>query len=213
MSVYTGLVHYPVYNKNGEKIVSCITTLDVHDMARLARTYDIQGFYIINPVQEQQILAKRIIDHWTRGYGSRYNPDRKEAIELARVVSYLEDAAKEIEQKEGIRPVLIATDANKQEGKSISFSNTRLIIEKGMAVFLIFGTAWGLHRELLDKMDHVLEPIYGRSGYRHLSVRTAAAIIIDRLMNNEGGIWKDGQDNRHARERTDEDRYTRVQVR
>jgi len=182
MSVYTGLVHYPVYNKNRKKIVSCITTLDVHDMARLARTYDIHNFYIITPAEEQQALAARIIDHWTKGYGSRYNPDRKEAIELVKVVPYLEDAIRDIEDREEARPVLIATDANKQESKLISFEDTRSMIKKGVPVFLIFGTAWGLHREVLDKADHVLEPVYGRSDYRHLSVRTAAAIIIDRLM-------------------------------
>ena len=182
MIVYTGLVHYPVYNKNREKIISCITTLDVHDMARLARTYDINCFYIINPVTEQQGLVAKIIDHWTKGYGSRYNPDRKEAIGLVRVVSYLDDAIKEIEEKEGKSPVLIATDAYKQEDKAISFSDARLIIKREVPVFLLFGTAWGLHREVLERVDHVLEPVYGRSDYRHLSVRTAAAIIIDRLM-------------------------------
>ena len=182
MIVYTGLVHYPVYNKKGEKIVSCITTLDIHDMARLARTYNISSFYVINPAEEQKVIVSRIIDHWTKGYGSSYNPDRKEAIKLVRVVSYLEDAVRGIEEKEGIRPVLIATDASRQEDKLISFDDARLIIKKGVPVFLIFGTAWGLHREVLEKVDRVLEPIYGRSGYRHLSVRTAAAIIIDRLL-------------------------------
>ncbi len=182
MRVYIGLVHYPVYNKNREKIVSCITTLDVHDMARLARTYDINTFYIVTPEEKQQALVARIVDHWTKGYGSGYNPDRKEAIELVRVVSYLEDAIRDIEDKEGARPVLIATDANRQEGKLISFEDTISMIEKEMPLFIIFGTAWGLHRDVLEKMDYVLEPVCGRSGYRHLSVRTAAAIVIDRLM-------------------------------
>ena len=67
----------------------------------------------------------------------------------------------------------------------ISFNDDIAIIEKGIPVFLIFGTAWGLHRDVLEMADYVLEPIYGRSRYRHLSVRTASAIIIDRLMGRE----------------------------
>ena len=182
MKVYIGLVHYPVYNKNRDVIVSSVTTLDVHDIARLAKTYDIKTFYIITPVEEQKKLVKDIIEHWTKGYGARYNPDRKEALSLVKVVSFLSDAIQDIEEREKERPCVIATDANKIEEKAISYKDTKLIIEKGVPVFLIFGTAWGLHRDVLEMADYVLEPIYGRSGYRHLSVRTASAIIIDRVM-------------------------------
>ena len=52
-------------------------------------------------------------------------------------------------------------------------------------VLLLFGTAWGLHDELLETVDYVLAPIAGRNGYNHLSVRTAAAIIMDRLVGRE----------------------------
>jgi len=182
MRVYMGLVHYPVYNKNREKIASSVTTLDVHDMARLAKTYDVKGFYIITPLKEQQRLIRDIIDHWTNGYGARYNPDRKEAISLVRVVSFLEDGLEEIRKEEKAKPILIATDANVIKDKFISYREAKDILKKGIPVFLIFGTAWGLHEDVFKKADYVLEPIYGRSGYRHLSVRTAAAIIIDRLL-------------------------------
>ncbi|SVE60327.1 uncharacterized protein METZ01_LOCUS513181, partial [marine metagenome] len=33
--VHLALVHYPVYNKNGETITSSVTTLDVHDILRV----------------------------------------------------------------------------------------------------------------------------------------------------------------------------------
>ncbi|HIJ20597.1 MAG TPA: RNA methyltransferase, partial [Deltaproteobacteria bacterium] len=36
MRLYTGLIHFPVYNRNSQKIASSITTLDIHDLARLA---------------------------------------------------------------------------------------------------------------------------------------------------------------------------------
>jgi hypothetical protein len=47
---------------------------------------------------------------------------------------------------------------------------------------LIFGTGWGLSEEITSKADYLLEPIVGTTDYNHLSVRSAAAIILDRLM-------------------------------
>jgi len=177
-----GLVHYPVYNKNREMIASSVTTLDVHDIARLSRTYDVKAYYIITPLEDQQRLVMDILNHWTKGYGAEYNPDRKEALRLVRIAPSLEDAIAEIERMEGKRPIIISTDANKTEENALSYKEATSLIEKGEPIFLLFGTAWGLHKSVLDMSDYVLEPIYGRSDYRHLSVRTAAAIIIDRLM-------------------------------
>ena len=48
---------------------------------------------------------------------------------------------------------------------------------------LIFGTGWGLTREILDRCDDLLEPVRGTGDYNHLSVRSAASIILDRLRN------------------------------
>ena len=48
-------------------------------------------------------------------------------------------------------------------------------------MILIFGTAWGLDKTVLNQADYVLDPVSGRMGYNHLSVRAAAAIILDRL--------------------------------
>jgi hypothetical protein len=47
---------------------------------------------------------------------------------------------------------------------------------------LVFGTAWGLTREFIEAADYVLAPIMGATGYNHLSVRSAAAIVLDRLL-------------------------------
>jgi hypothetical protein len=46
---------------------------------------------------------------------------------------------------------------------------------------LVFGTGWGLTEEVLGRADDLLEPILGTGAYNHLSVRSAAAIILDRL--------------------------------
>jgi len=182
MRLYIALVHYPVYNKNYQRIASAITTFDLHDIARLARTYDVKGFFVITPHEDQQMLAERVRRHWTKGYGARYNKHRKEAIELVAVVPSLEVAVGAIAEREGVNPLLIATDASRQKDRSISYQRARALIQdEKKVVILIFGTAWGLHREVITSADYVLDPISGRTNYNHLSVRTAAAIILDRL--------------------------------
>ena len=185
MRLYIGLVHYPVYNKNYQRIASAVTTLDLHDIARLARTYDVKKFFVITPLDDQRALVERVQRHWTEGYGAEYNRHRKEAIELVGVVPSLERAIDSIAAIEGEVPLLIATDASEQKGQSISYERARDIIQNERVVFLIFGTAWGLERSVLERADFILDPISGRTGYRHLSVRTAAAIITDRLAGRE----------------------------
>jgi hypothetical protein len=50
-------------------------------------------------------------------------------------------------------------------------------------VLVVFGTGWGLAREVVDAADAVLAPIRGtESSYNHLSVRAACAIALDRLL-------------------------------
>ena len=181
MCLYMGLVHFPVYNKNGERIASAITTLDIHDLARLAKTYDVKRLFIVTPLDDQQELARRVLKHWIEGYGGRYNRDRKEALECVSVVHSLEQAVERIQEIEGETPVTIATDATDQKERSISYEQARRTIQQNQVVVLILGTAWGLHEEVLSRADHVLAPVSGKGGYNHLSVRTAAAIILDRL--------------------------------
>jgi len=186
MRLYIGLVHYPVYNKHYQKIASAVTTFDLHDIARLARTYDVRRFFVVTPLDDQRALAERVQRHWIEGYGAEYNRHRKEAIELIAVVPSLERAADFIADLEGEPPLLIATDASRQKGRSVSYEGLINIIQDEKVVFLLFGTAWGLDRTVLDRADYILEPIVGRAGYQHLSVRTAAAIIIDRLAGRQG---------------------------
>jgi hypothetical protein len=181
MRLYIGLVHFPVYNKNYQRIASAITTIDLHDIARLARTYAAKRFFVITPLDDQQRLAERIRSHWTKGYGARYNWHRKEAIELIEIVPSLEQAIDAIRAMEGEAPLIMATDASKQKHRSMSYERARCIIRSERAVILIFGTAWGLDQSVMERADYVLDPVLGRTDYNHLSVRTAAAIILDRV--------------------------------
>jgi len=183
MSFYIGLLHYPVYNRRGEIIVSAVTNLDLHDLARLAKTYGARRFYVINPLKDQQNLAEKICRHWVSGYGAVYNKDRKEAMCLISVVPTLEASIAEIKDIEGKIPILMATDAGKNKGQRVTHKLAREIVASNRVVMVLFGTAWGIAKELIRKADYLLEPIVGVSNYNHLSVRAAAAITLDRLFS------------------------------
>jgi len=180
MRLYTGLIHYPVYNKNRDKIASAVTNLDLHDISRISRTYGIKRFFVVTPLSDQQEFISSLIEHWKSGYGASYNIDRKEAIEVIEVTASIEAAVNKIVDIEGEKPVTIATCASKVKD-SITFGRAKEIINSDKAVLLLFGTAWGLHQDVIEDVDFVLNEIEGNSEYNHLPVRAAAGIIIDRL--------------------------------
>ncbi|MCJ7545825.1 MAG: RNA methyltransferase [Deltaproteobacteria bacterium] len=185
MAIYIALLHYPVYDRQERVTATALTTLDIHDVARLARTYGLKGFYVVTPLQSQQTLARRLIDHWVTGRGAEYNPTRKEALSLVRMADNLEAVVTGIEQKEGREPRIVATTARRY-AQSRSYGEMIGLLRRGgdTPYLILLGTGWGLTREVVEGADYVLEPIEGK-GYNHLSVRTAAAIILDRLL---GGV-------------------------
>jgi hypothetical protein len=183
-NLYVALVHYPVVNKNGDVITSAVTNLDLHDIARAAKTYGIKSFYVVTPLTDQKALVEKIVSHWTEGLGARYNPKRREALELIRIEETLEKVIADIKKDCSVLPKTVVTSAG-NEFKSISFGKFREILKDGKPYLLILGTAWGLSDGFIAGADYVLAPVKGPADYNHLSVRSAAAIILDRLMANE----------------------------
>lgn len=184
-NVYLGLVHHPVYNKRGKIISSAITNYDIHDIARASRTYGIRGYYIIHPLSEQINLAREIILYWQQGYGGEYNPDRAEALSILDIFTDIDSAIESIESEENCKPIVITTDARKYNNTR-SYRQVRNFIETGeRPILLLFGTAWGIQYETMQQFDYILEPIYGIAQYNHLSVRSAVAIILDRLLGEK----------------------------
>jgi hypothetical protein len=182
-NVHVALIHYPVVNKNGETIASALTNLDLHDIARAAKTYGLKAFWVVTPLADQKDLVEKIISHWTSGIGAEYNPKRRSALELVRVNDSFPGALDRIAAEEGSNPITIATCARKYPA-SISHTKLRAMLSNGRPYVLLLGTAWGLAEEFISSADYVLEPIVGETDYNHLSVRSAAAIIFDRLLGN-----------------------------
>ncbi len=182
--VHLALVHYPVYNKKGEEVVSSVTTLDIHDISRICRTYNVSNFFVITPLKSQQELVSRMIQHWQTGYGAEYNPTRTQALLKTVVKRSLEDAIDTIEEEFGEKPKTVATGA-KQPSQSVSFDDFSMELKDPGNILLIFGTGWGLAKGLMEKVDLILEPIKGKGEYNHLPVRAAIAIILDRLLSEK----------------------------
>ncbi len=178
------LLHHPVYDKNKQVVTTAITNMDIHDIARSARTYGAKGLYIVNPVKALQKLAAKIIDHWEVGYGSTYNETRKEALALVRLSDTLDQAIIDVERECGTRPSLVATSARPVDGvQRTSFSDLRDMLERSPNPFLLLlGTGWGLTESVLSQSDYILQAVEGSADYNHLSVRSATAIMLHELL-------------------------------
>jgi len=180
--IYVALLHHPVYDKNRKVVTTAVTNIDVHDIARSARTYGAKAFYVVTPVDALRGLVRKIIRHWREGVGATYNENRREALGLVRLTRSLEETEADIEAATGRMPVLVATTARQvPTGRSFEELRGRLESDPG-PYLLLLGTGWGLTEQVLDRCSLCLAPVRGPGGYNHLSVRAAAAVILDRLL-------------------------------
>lgn len=185
-SVYLGLLHHPIYNKNNETIATAVTNFDIHDIARAARTYDICRYFIIHPLDSQIELVHEVLGYWRQGYGAQYNPDRHDALSVVETVRTIDECVQRIIEEQGKPPLIVTTDA-RQFANSISYVALRdKIAKQQQPCLLLFGTGWGIERSVMAQADYILEPVLGSGEYNHLSVRSAVSIILDRLL---GESW------------------------
>ena len=173
-------------NRKDQPIGAALTTIDLHDIARACITFGVRGFFVVTPYEDQAELATQVIDHWTKGVGGEVNPFRKKALELIRVSRTFGKAIEEIEKEREEPVVTIATSAKgaKDIPGSIATENLRQKLDNKDSHVLIFGTAWGLAKDLIESCDFILNPIVGNNEYNHLSVRSAASIYLDRIIND-----------------------------
>jgi len=179
--IYLALVHYPILNQAGKEVTTSVTNLDVHDIARIAKTYDCEGYYIVTPIDAQRQMVNKLRNHWNHGPGPLLDHPRRVALNLVEPVKTLKDAADDIWKKENEYPTLVATSARPQRAV-VSFDEARKLIRSTGPVLLVFGTGWGLAESAMGLCNIVLEQIEGVDGYNHLPVRAAVAIMLDRLL-------------------------------
>lgn len=179
--IYLGLVHYPVYNKNNEIVTTSITNLDIHDISRSCSTYGVKQLFMINPLSGQKKLLEKICTFWKTGIAKSYNSDRVEALRVIRYAENIERCISEIKNQEKADPIVVTTTAKTMKGQ-IDFCD----LEKyKQPILLLFGTGNGLADQVHSNADFILKPISGLGKYNHLSVRSAVAIILDRLISEK----------------------------
>jgi hypothetical protein len=208
---WVALVHHPVYDRRQRVVTTAITNLDIHDIARSACTFGLAGYLVVTPIAAQRELAERILGHWreelllltggaaaeggaapastgaagTPGTGDREDGFRGHALARVEVVASIEEAVALVVQRcQGQEPLVVATSARPRPG---AIGPRALLAEAARVtrpLLLLFGTGWGLADQVLDRVHHLLTPIRGHSDYNHLSVRSAAAIVLDRLFGD-----------------------------
>jgi len=181
--LYIGLLHFPVYNKNNMIITSAVTNFDIHDISRASKTFGGENYFIITPNKGQHGVVSQVISHWQEGFGATYNSDRKDALDSTFLIDSLDDTINFIIEKDGLKPLVVATSANKDPNyKHFTNKELREVLKTdGDPVLLVFGTGYGMVLEQLPQIEYMLEPIYGAGDYNHLSVRSAVSIYLHSL--------------------------------
>ena len=186
-SLHIALVHYPALDRQGKTVATSAVNYDLHDLARSAATYGVASYTVITPLRSQVILIERLVEHWTRGHGASYNPSRKKALETLRIQPSIEATLEEVAAQHGQqRPFVLATSARRL-GNVVGYASVRRSLsESDRQHLLLFGTGWGLTPEAMSHADALLAPVQGVGDYNHLSVRSAVAIVLDRLLGRPG---------------------------
>lgn len=181
--LYLALVHFPVRGRGGDEITTSVTNLDVHDIARTARTYGVAGYYVVTPITAQRDLVNHILGYWRQGRGGDRVPERTEALSIVEDIASIEEAVAAITAKEGAAPRVVTTAARaRQAATSFAALREEMAASEGPWL-LMFGTGYGLAERVLDRADVHLAPVRP-GGYNHLPVRCAVAIILDRLLGD-----------------------------
>lgn len=182
---YVALLHNDIIvDLDGRVGNTSITSTDIHDIARSSKTYGIKHYFLISDLHDQQKIAQILLDFWHEGFGVAYNHGRHEALKQTSVIATLDDTIQKIEEIEGKKPLLVATSARDTDRaeKIISYNDHNILWKSKQPILLLFGTGKGIANTVLQRTDYILEPIYGLSEFNHLSVRSAVAIILDRLL-------------------------------
>jgi hypothetical protein len=180
---YVALIHHPVIDRHKTIVTSSVTNLDLHDIARSCRTFNVKRYFVVHPSPDEQALNARIVNHWHTGYGVKSHPTRTVALDHLELKFSFDEALARIRELSGEEPLKFGTHARMMGDRIVGTSDLLKKLEE-KPVVLIFGTAYGLAPEWAEKLDFFLQPINGPEPYNHLSVRSAVAIYLDRLFGN-----------------------------
>jgi tRNA (guanine37-N1)-methyltransferase len=179
---HVALVHHPIVDRNGAIVTSALTNFDIHDLARSTMTYGLAGYHIVTPITSQREKAEHIAKLWM---ADEQGEHRAVALRLIRTAESVEAVIAALTEEHGEAPTVVATSARADSfAGAARRTSSDLLAEASLApapLLLLLGTGWGLADQLIPSVSRVLAPIEGASPWNHLSVRSAGAVILDRL--------------------------------
>ena len=179
---HLALVHHPVADRTGSVVTTSLTNFDIHDLARSSLTYGLAGYHIVTPITAQRDKAAHIAALWI---ADAHGEHRARALALVRTAESIEAVIAEIAASHGTPPHVVATSARAGSFPGVARRTPEeLRAEAGVdpaPLLILLGTGWGLADALIPSVSRVLAPIEGTSDWNHLSVRSAGAIVLDRL--------------------------------
>jgi len=170
--IAVALLHYPVLNRKGQSTTTAITSIDVHDFVRTCAFYDVAPVYFVHPAPAMHALIHDMTDYYMQGAGGDKNPARKSMLKALRCVKSLQEIQQACDYQ------LWYTSATPPDARCVDPSKLLEIEGKHL---IVLGTGWGLDVENMPTENGWLSPIEGIGRVRHLSVRGALAIYLDRL--------------------------------
>ena len=180
---YVALMHTDIVVKGGKIGHSSVTSLDLHDIARSCATYGIKNTFMVSPLKDQTAIMHDLLSFWKSDEGKEYNKSRYDAVSRVLTSESLQKTIDHIEQQEGGKPIIITTSAKTHDHtKIIDYHSQGIVWKQDRPVLFLFGTAQGLAEHIIEKSDFLLVPVGGMTDYRHLSVRSAVGIILDRWL-------------------------------
>jgi tRNA (guanine37-N1)-methyltransferase len=185
---HLALVHHPVVDRTGAVVTTALTNFDVHDLARSSMTFGLAGYHVITPITSQRDKATHIANLWM---ADEHGEHRAAALRLVRVAASVDDAIAAITAEHGRPPTVVATSA-----RADSFPAARRVTSQELfaqatldpsPLLVLLGTGWGLADSLIPSVSCILSAIEGATSWNHLSVRSAGAVLLDRLFGRPSG--------------------------
>ncbi|MGN6109471.1 MAG: tRNA (guanosine(37)-N1)-methyltransferase TrmD [Kofleriaceae bacterium] len=197
---HLALVHHPVFDRTGKIVTTSLTNFDIHDLARSTMTYGLAAYHIVTPVTSQREKAAHIAGLWLEENPSRKPPatgSRAGALARVRTAASVEQVISELDQEYGRSPLVVATSARPESfPEALRRTPNDLLAEASFdpaPLLILLGTGWGLADHLIPSVSRLLTPIEGASDWNHLSVRSAGAILLDRLFGRPAEIPSSGR--------------------
>ncbi len=158
---------------------SAVTNLDLHDVARTVMTYGLAEYLVATPVASQREKIARIVGTWSTQLAGVDN--RRDALATVTATPSIAQALERVRQRTNAEPFVVATSARGGDNRISIEALTKERLATTRPLVLLFGTGWGLEETVISESNQVLEPVEGHGPFNHLSVRSAVAVVCDRI--------------------------------